>query len=144
MDSQIFDRTTIKIIVLSVIVFIGSLIFRQLLLESTSIIKLHSGSYLSGAISQSLASSTANSSKEGVNYSIVTQKFFDNNLYAVIILKPLNNSSLAGLIVFKNLSGLYMPVLGPGTEINVNYLFSFPKDLTQYLISTGYTYEPTY
>lgn len=143
MDSRLFDKVTTKIVAIAVLIFIASLIFRYLLLGSTSIIQLNRGSYLSGAISQSLAS-TSVTAKDGTNYSIANQQFFDNNLYAVVLVRPLNNSSFAGIIVFKKINGLYSPILGPGTAINVNYLITLPKDLTQYLISSGYTYEPTY
>ncbi len=143
MEDYTLDKTSTKRIVAAIIIFIIALIFRQLFLGSTSIINLEGGSYFSGAISQSLASGTINA-KEGVDYSIVSQKFFDNNLYATVILKPLNNSSFSGVIIFKNINGLYTSILGPGTELNINYFVSLPKDLTQYLISTGYTYEPTY
>jgi hypothetical protein len=143
MEPQILDKTTRKIVITAIIIFVGSLIFRQLFLGSTSIIKLNNGSYLSGVISQSLASSTLNA-KEGVNYSILSQKFFDNNIYVLVLLKPLNGSSFSGFIVFKKLNSFYTPILGPGTAINVNYLISLPKDLSQYLINSGYIYEPTY
>jgi len=144
MEPQILlDKNTLKIVVVASIIFIGSLVFRQLFLGSTSIIKLNNGSYLSGVISQSLASSTLNA-KDGVNFSITNQRFFDNNLYALVTLKPLNGSDFSGFIVFKDFSGFYIPILGPGTAINVNYLISLPKDLSQYLVTNGYTYEPTY
>lgn len=143
MEEKLINKTTMKVISISVCLFASSLIFRQLFLESTNIINLNSGSYLSGAISQALASTSKNA-EEGVNYSISSKQFFDNNSYAVVIIKPLNNSSFTGIIVFKETDGLYTPIIGPGTEINVNYLISLPKDLTQYLINSGYTYEPTY
>jgi hypothetical protein len=143
MNSRLYDTVATRILAIAILGFIASLIFRQSLLGSTSIIKLNRGSYLSGAVSQSLAS-TSSAAKIGINYSITNQEFFDNNLYSVVLVRPLNHSSFAGVIVFKKLDGLYSPVLGPGTAINVNYLISLPKDLTQYLINSGYTYEPTY
>ena len=105
MNSRLYDRVATKILAIAILGFIASLIFRQSLLGSTSIIKLNRGSYLSGAISQSLAS-TSSAAKIGINYSITNQEFFDNNLYSVVLVRPLNHSSFAGVIVFKKLDPL--------------------------------------
>jgi hypothetical protein len=143
MKENLINKSTAKVIYIAVALFVACLIVRQVLLGSTSIVRLNPSSYLSGAISQALASTSINT-EEGINYSISSENFFDNNSYVSVIVKPLRNSSYTGIIVFKKLDGLYAPILGPGTEINVNYLISLPKDLTNYLINSGYTYEPTY
>ncbi|MEJ0072800.1 MAG: hypothetical protein WDN27_01780 [Candidatus Saccharibacteria bacterium] len=92
-------------------------------------VTLHKASPLMGAISQSLGSD--------VKFTIASTQYFDNNSWALASLNISGLGNQTSRVVLQKRDGMFMVVLGPGSDFPTNALRSLPPDLAGYLSGEG-------
>lgn len=117
-------------------------ITRLLLLGGANQVVLQPGSPLVGRISQALTTTNQGVPVPGVDYKIQSAAYFDDQKWAVVSIKGINNTVTDGLVVLQQVKGVYSVVLGPGTSFPAPSVLAMPKDVQQYLKNGGYLYDP--
>jgi hypothetical protein len=110
---------------------------RQLVLGGAKPISLKSDS-LTAAVENSFASSASNSYLpiDGQDYSISRINYFDDGLWAVAQLTPINNLTDPAKVVLKK-DGSYRSVMGPSNFFTDSDYAKLPTDVADFIKAEG-------
>jgi hypothetical protein len=131
----------IAIVIILILLVIAPTIKHDLL--GAQYVTLSSASALSGAVSQSLGGASGSSPLpvEGKDYTLSLQ-YFDNNTWAVGLIKPLNNSFNASTVVLQKQQGTFQAVVGPASAAPSTLLQSLPTNVADYTRAHMAVYQP--
>lgn len=141
-----FENMRIRNIVLSVlalVVFFYAVLFaRKILLGNAELVSLPAAPALTGQIAQTLGPGPDGAlAAAGKDYSL-SAKYFNDEGWAVVNIKPASNDFQGGFAVMKKNNGIYQVVIGPGTSIAFTQLSGLPADVSFYLLNTKAVYYP--
>lgn len=125
------------------VIFLVTIIGKQLIMSNTLSQDTLPSSPVSQAISQAVNSSSyaEKTFVEGKDYTLSNPRYFDNQTWfaSALELRLESGQNDRALIVLKQASdGSYKTVLGPGTSFTADQMIGFPQDVVTY-INTGGT-----
>jgi hypothetical protein len=127
-----------------ILLFIALFAARPLILGSGQQVKLVDAPKLAGQISQSMAVNDSGALPQvNKDYKIAKAEYFDNNSWVVVNFSWLDDTGNDGVLVLKDMNGVYNPVLGPGSAFSSTATETLPKDVSLYLDKMGVFYVPT-
>lgn len=131
--------------VIIILIIVSAFVARALILRGATYVSLAPGPVLSGAISQSLASSNQKTIPQpNKDYSIDGITFFDSNSWAVSSIFSGQGLQDKSFVVLQKVDGVYRVVLGPGTAFSSASTYSLPADVFLFLKNSGVLiYQPT-
>jgi hypothetical protein len=135
----------IRILIFLAICILSSFLSRDYLLSGAQEINLARAESLDGVASQSLANSAISSSAlPAINkdFEVKEVRYFNNQDWVALKIGSLQVEADPAILILKKQSGMYMPVLGPGTAFSENDTQNLPPDVAEYLITEGAVYGP--
>lgn len=78
----------------------------------------------------------------GRDFELTNTTYFENKTWVVTTIKQLNGSSEGGMVVLKQVDGVYAIMLGPGTAFSSVDLKELPSDVVLYIKAHGVVYDP--
>ena len=132
------------LVLLLVAVIVSGFVIKLFVLGGSTPIHLKPAPELSGAISQSLASTNAATAlpRNGTDYRLKNTSYFDSDIWVVTSIVPTGADSNQSIVILHKSQGIYRVVPGPGTAFASTQLSGLPGDVTSYLSRLGVVYEP--
>lgn len=135
-------RMIIMLGIVCLVLLVGPMVFSNAVLGNTSAIKLQPTAAFAGPISQALAGPNTSGATPvyGKDFTLNKANYFDNNVWAVISIKPLNNSLNGSTTVLHQQNGDYQIVLAPSSAFPSSIMNGLPADLQNYLMTQRLVY----
>lgn len=127
-----------------VILVLAAFVAKSLILNGAKVVKPAPAAALVGSVEQSLSAGGKQSKQplSAKDFAISNIRYFDAKSWVVATISPTAHQFDQGLVVLKNVSGLYEVELGPGSAFPNSILYSLPADVGSYLNSQGLLYGP--
>ena len=134
--------TVIRLSILAIL--LGAALFvKPILLGNAKVVTLQSAPPLSATISQAFTSSGYTTLPVmGKDYRLQNTRYFENGEWVVTVIRGISDKVSDGYVILKQVNGVYLVALGPGSILPSTSTDNLPTDVSQYLNHLGATYEP--